>query len=398
MIKTSCKAWWLVACVVIAMVAVGAARGQDELTTDAEWLKHYYEEELESFTNSLGLTEAQREAATTLYKEWARRSAVMSKKLSAFYNSVDSFEPGALPNRNELYSDAARKAQRHRDRLRAELNSDLRTLLSEQQLQQWPVFERDLRRRDWLGCAWLFTGGGIDLVNALDSVATRADRDEQLESLLEDYKSAIDPSVQALERTQRAWMSVYWSQTSEQRKSEAAMSPEEAEFAAACRNAQAVNLRWVRTLLEVANDEQRQAIEDQLFRNSSYHTVGWEDRRRLPPERMHRAFDAKELSVDQKAAIEETKIEFEQRLRNFQRRLFEACVAAEADMPDTEFRWSAPDRKTDARVEVVLKAGEELVADFVKEVRLILSEEQLRGLGPPYVEAKLLELDLEDEE
>jgi hypothetical protein len=144
---------------------------------------------------------ARREQATDENPVPAEAIAELEQKMAALREEMIELRP-QMPQGEELdqMMDAMRKIglewRRQRDALKTELETNLQSILTEDQMENWPDFERTLRRQKTLPQGRL-SGESVDLILLLRDLDLDAKTSAALEPVVEEYTFALDRALAA---------------------------------------------------------------------------------------------------------------------------------------------------------------------------------------------------------
>lgn len=189
---------WLVAGVAIAsawaalLLTPAAATAQMQIWSGES--KALTESELEEMAEILGLDEFQQESIAALYEgflvDFERAEAEMDKIRQG---AAEEFERSGEVG---VWKVVGRKGQayaRYMDRIRDRLYEDIKLILTEEQVESWPRFERYQRRnRADDGDFGQVSGAWVDLVEIAQGLELTPEAEESVEPTLTAYEMELD--------------------------------------------------------------------------------------------------------------------------------------------------------------------------------------------------------------
>jgi hypothetical protein len=390
------------ACLVSGAAIVGGSAAAWAAQSDVEDMDQANEPEAMEFERvrkSLQLTSEQEEAARSLFSECARRMQSAHTKWNEYNESlrtrhIDSREMW------KLQMDSYRKLNEYGERIRAERNRDIQLLLTESQAPKWELFERDVRRIESLQNNGQFTGGRFDVVRETERALGKAEMSEEIVVTLEEYQVAADRPARVLLENRRAVMERYFDAASMEDfdEQELATDPLVAAGYQAARELQEINVRFARRIMGSLTAEQATSFEKALLA-----TRAWSDDEHYAYVRtcagmLGSVRTLESLTEAQEASLKDIESRFREQELLQSRREFDASVESEKaqTLDQLIVRREAPEEH--AAVKSAADARQALSDQILREIRGVLSAEQLAELGPPFAEApERLELNFDED-
>ncbi len=148
--------------------------------------------DLDSFVKLFALDAAQKDAAKSLFEAYQQQFMAAAKPMREKWDAArqearDSGDPGAF---REVMEKAG-EFRKTRDQMETSFLNDFKVVLSEQQTQKWPKFERMRRRETTIGRG-LMSGERVDLFKLVDDLKLPADNREALNETLDQYDVDLD--------------------------------------------------------------------------------------------------------------------------------------------------------------------------------------------------------------
>lgn len=271
---------------------------------------------------------------------------------------------------------------------------DLHALFSREQESRWPIVEREIARMKQIGNGRLF-GESIDLVNMIERVVPEAAKDPQVLEQIEAYAVAMQKALAAREE--------YLAANGDEFQSKVQSDPAAAErlwkdgfrLRAAVRD---LNTKYVAAIKALLTPEQADKLDTAFF-DASYSRL-------LSPGRgeayLREAAKLDDLSVKQKAVIDEIVKAYEPRRRELLKRMAVIETQYEADDMPRELavklgKVQGPDAGNwwngklylpqDHALRRIRQERYELDSSAKKQVKAILTAEQrtkMEAQEPPY--------------
>ena len=380
---------------------VGAAASARAAQTEATELGLASETEAAEFRRLcqvLALTSEQKEAARTLFGEWSRRVSASTTKFNE-YNAAIQRRTHNQSELRTLHRDSYRKFYQYSERVRAERDRDVQLLLSEAQAQRWTLFEREVRRIDSLATNGHFSGGSFDVVLETERALGETEMSDEIAAAIEEYRIAIDRPARVIIESRRGILERYFdADMTDFDQRNLADSPHMVQGFEAARTAQAINIRHARLIMGLLTAEQAKSFESELIGTRSWAHGGYEHYRRTLKGMLAGARSLESISEAQEAALAEIEARYDEPERALSRREFDASVESEKlQTIDQLYGWgSEPDGHP--AVKSAAEARKALSDQVLREVRGVLTAEQLAELGPPFVEApETLELNFDED-
>lgn len=145
--------------------------------------------DLDVFVRVLKLKETETQAMHELYEGYAetiRRESGRVKEIC--YDAMDESEMFVDPSKLDPATKVMEDWRKQAEVLKRSFVDDLKTLLTKEQEQRWPIVERELRRMKLMGGR--LTGEGLDVVRIVNSL--KVTLPPSAESLLETYSQELD--------------------------------------------------------------------------------------------------------------------------------------------------------------------------------------------------------------
>lgn len=159
-------------------------------------------QQFDRYGRVLALNETQKLLADEMLAQYRRRFDERAGKVRS--ERAEIGEEAKATGDYRAYADDLVKIMkswgRERDELEEELIGNLKSLLNEEQVEYWPLFEREKRRADLLPNARL-GGEDVDLIALVQGLEVSEETEEGLAEVLEQYASQLDNALQARERT-----------------------------------------------------------------------------------------------------------------------------------------------------------------------------------------------------
>lgn len=163
--------------------------------------------DLRRVTELLGLNEAQATAVGSLLDACSAESRRIAKdtrdQVQALHAQV--LDPSELPELRPQMTELMTRASAERTKLRTQLLDDLKALLTTEQADRWPGFERFVNRRELLPKGVL-AGESTDLTACVDSLALTPPLAPELTQMLAEYELALDSALRAREDARKQAM------------------------------------------------------------------------------------------------------------------------------------------------------------------------------------------------
>lgn len=181
------------AAVVIAAVVAGPVLGQMRIWAGQGRLP-ITTSELDEMYKMLELDEFQQEAISGLHEAFVADFERAQEEMRTIQRAVErEFERQADV---EIFKDMGRKAtafERYKERKRDRLYEDMKLLLSEEQVEEWPRFERYQRRIRAGGDDFdQVSGSWVDLVLVFEQLELSDEERESAEPIVLQYELALD--------------------------------------------------------------------------------------------------------------------------------------------------------------------------------------------------------------
>jgi len=285
------------------------------------------ERQFERYARVLGLDETQRIVAGEMLAEYRkkfdeaanevreRRRELMEKARATGDFGVFREE---MPDVNEKWSKAS-------ERLERELLDNLRSLLREDQLENWSSFEREKRRAELLPDARL-GGEDVDVATLVTEIVGDDETLDEVDRMLDQYAIEVDAALRArkraLEDLQPRWFEAMRSDKEAARK----IWDEATAKRAAVRD---VNRRYIESIATALDEHSAARLREEFLRRS--YPLAFEETR--AEAMLKEANDLDSLSTDQVEALDAIAEEVNVRLESVSRRLIEEIRKAETEPP-----------------------------------------------------------------
>ncbi len=153
------------------------------------------QKDLVSYSEILGLDDAQKEAAKELLNSYTGEFEKASKEQSERIRRIsEEFRETRDDEVWEQMGPIQQKFSKRAKELEATLISDIKTLCSDQQLNQWPKFERT-RRRDRTIDRGTVSGESVDLVRIVNALELTGEVKTDIAQQLETYEQDLDKAL-----------------------------------------------------------------------------------------------------------------------------------------------------------------------------------------------------------
>jgi hypothetical protein len=148
--------------------------------------------DLDSFAKLFGLDATQKETVKTLFDGYQQGFTAKAKKVR---EELDAIREEAREARDpELFREMGEKTmafQKERQKMEASFLDDFKVVLTEDQAQKWPKFER-MRRRDTTIGRGLMSGERVNLYELVDEMKLDAEPRAALDPTLDQYDVDLD--------------------------------------------------------------------------------------------------------------------------------------------------------------------------------------------------------------
>jgi len=221
--------------------------------------------------------------------------------------------------------------ERDRAQLENEMIDNVRSLLSEEQLERWPLFEREKRRMELLPNSRL-GGEDVDVILLTREVSAGDNLAPEIVERLEQYAAELDAALQARQRTIESLEEDWREALGGERERLEDIWNEATRKREAVRD---INERYARQISEMLkeNADDGDTRGDHLWRLyiERAYPIAFEETR---ADRMiDGALELESISEDERAMIEGVRSEFEQRLEPLAHRLIMELVKEEKELP-----------------------------------------------------------------
>lgn len=333
-----------------------------------------------------------------LFDECSRRQNAAQLKFNQF-NETMQRQVRNHEESTKLHKDSYRKLYEYRERVRAERNRDVQLLLSEAQAQRWTLFEREVRRIECLKTNGQFSGGRFDVALETELALSKAETSDEIAAALEEYRTAIDRPARVIAHSRHAIMQRYFDAgEADFDERSLAADPDMVQGFEAARSVQEINIRYARLIMELLTAEQAKSFESKLFATRSWSNGGYESFQRTSKGMLWSVRSLDSITDVQEASLAEIELRFEAQERAQSRREFESSVESEKlQTIEQMFGWESESEEHPA-VKSAEDARQALSDQILREIRGVLTAEQLAELGPPFVEApERLELNFDED-
>lgn len=287
--------------------------------------------------------QAQREQATDENPVPAEAIAELEQKMAALREEMIELRP-QRPQGEELEQmmDAMRKVaqewRRQRAALKRELETNLQSILTEDQLENWPDFERTLRRQKTLPQGRL-SGERIDLMLLLRDLDLDAKTSAALEPVVEEYTLALDRALAARnEAIEPSWDEIFGAMRAGDVDRAVALARDGTTLRISVRR---VNERYAETIAGVLAETASQELAEEfrsIYKRRAYPRI-------FRPTRTQRAFNAakeiEHLDEEVLAAIVALEGTYLIELTAKNRQLVQVTRKHEPDRGQRWLRWGA---------------------------------------------------------
>lgn len=220
---------------------------------------------------------------------------------------------------------------RERERLERDMIENLRSLLSEEQLESWPIFERERRRMEQLPDSRL-GGEDVDVILLTHEVTTGGEFGQDIIERLDQYAIELDAALQARQRTIESLQEDWREALGGERERLEDIWNEATRKREAVRDINERYARQISELLKEGSGEVAAAGESlwRLYIERAY-PMAFEDTR---ADRMIKgALELEALGDDERALVEGVQLELSQRLDAIGHRLIAELVKEEKELP-----------------------------------------------------------------
>ncbi len=350
----------------------------------ARWYGGMGSRDIEDLVRLTSMSDEQKVAARELFGGYRKRVAASQKKLADYTSGFQSEYASDPAGTQKKMMDAHEKFREYCVKISGELQGDLRLLLTDAQLEAWPRYERNIRRRNMLPQIMRLSGGRFDVSENIAKVVGKDPMSDELSALIEQYEFAIDAPVREIESLQKEMMDLYRNRTPgdyEQLENEPLMQKASAVY----RQARDVNIRFARKAHTLLDEKQRNIFDDALVGSRFDVWASYSDRagNSTLSGVMNRLEYVDDLSEDQRSHVKMLKEDFASRNREVQRRIFNAHLKLEEGLNVfSSSIWRTP--ATSEELTAASEDAKQLVERYAEAAREFLTSEQIDKLGAPF--------------
>ncbi|MBX3359108.1 MAG: hypothetical protein KF745_11865 [Phycisphaeraceae bacterium] len=213
----------------------------------------------------LGLDQNQAEAANALFDVYSQEIRAASREMRDQMAPLEAgLGKGDLSAINDKIPALVAKNAERTAASEKTLLTDIQSLLTPEQAERWPAFER-VRRRDQFLRFSLVSGAAVDLVSLIDSLKLPPDELAAVKGTLDEYELAMDRVLQERERDAKDDAPVM---RMDPEKAQAQMTREREQGV----KTREVNQRYARLLASQLSDENKAKL-DELFKARAFRQI-----------------------------------------------------------------------------------------------------------------------------
>ncbi|MGE4199000.1 MAG: hypothetical protein AB7G11_17970 [Phycisphaerales bacterium] len=331
-------------------------------------------QDIDGMTTLFGFDKAQKEAVKQLFDGYQQEFAAAAKDMRAKFDAAreEMRNTGDRSVMGEVMEKMG-EFRKHRSEMEKSFLGDVKAVLTEQQLQKWPRFERDRRRTETIGNG-LMSGENVDLVRLVKDLKLPAETQSSLEPTLDQYTVELDPALDARNK-------MYEDMQSKIREMFQGGDPDAMEEMVKKGREVSTRVRDVNrkfaAQIETALPAEKQSEFATAFRRESFPRV-------YRPTQATRVVDAavalKDLTADQKSAIEAIRDSYHRDLAAIQKDMEGATEEMEANFSPRNMMQRGGFGNDDSKLGDLQRRRRELDRDTAEKVNALLTEEQREKL------------------
>jgi len=176
-----------------AQAQMGAIRRMSGMTSPS-----VNSRQLKKYAETLGLDEAQKQTADSLLSAYDTDYLAAVTRMTDLQKAMqeEMSQTGDMSIMRDAMGDAFKKFRRRIDKIEKGFMEDLKSILSEKQLERWPIVERTHRRKTTIGWG-SFSGEAMDLIELVEGLRLPPGQSAALTETLEQYAQTLDSELVA---------------------------------------------------------------------------------------------------------------------------------------------------------------------------------------------------------